>query len=108
MYIVLHGFDLKIAQAQEKHHTANEDQQRAIADHVNQIQAIQHKKVTFQVEKDVSTRPATESSVWDTWPFTNRHVPRENDLGKDNIVMIIDKTPPRWVLWISLLYSEDT
>ena len=26
--------------------------------------------------------------------FTNRHVPRENDLGKDNIVMIIEKTPP--------------
>ena len=67
--IVLHGFDLKIAQVQEKHHTENEDQQRAIADHENHIQAIQHGKVTFQVEKDVSTRPATEISVWDTWPF---------------------------------------
>ena len=60
-------------------------------DHQLAIQAIQHKNVTLQVQRDVY-RTQLQRCLDQIHDFIiNRHVPRANDPGKDNIAMIFEK-----------------
>ena len=57
----------------------------------NQIKAIQYENVALQAQRDVyqTQLQSYQDQIHD--PIINRHVPRTNDPGKDNIVMIIEK-----------------
>ena len=60
-------------------------------DHQLAIQAIQHENVTLQLQRDVYQTQLKRclDQIHDF--IINRHVPRANDPGKDNIVMIFEK-----------------
>ena len=68
-----------------------EDHQQAITGRDNQIQSIQHENLALQAQKDVyqSQLQRCQGQVRDL--IIDRHVPRANHPGKDNIVMIIEK-----------------
>ena len=57
----------------------------------NQIKAIQYENVALQAQRDVYQTQLQNYQDQIHDPIINRHVPRANDPGKDNIVMIIDK-----------------
>ena len=65
--------------------------QLAITDRDNQIQAIQYENLALQVQRHAyqTQLQRCQTQIHDL--ITNRHVPRANDPGKDNIVMIIEK-----------------
>ena len=57
----------------------------------NQILAMQYENVVLQAQRDVyqTQLQSYQDQIHDL--IINRHVPRANDPGKDNIVMIIEK-----------------
>ena len=65
--------------------------QLAITDRDNQIQAIQYENLALQVQQDAyqTQLQRCQTQIHDL--ITNRYVPRANDPGKDNIVMITEK-----------------
>ena len=65
--------------------------QLAIIDRYNKIQAIQHENVALQVQRDVYQTQLQQCQIQIHDLIINRHVPRSNDPGKDNIVMIFEK-----------------
>ena len=81
----------KIASDIEKHEQAiallNDDLQ----ERDNRIQAIQYENVTLQAQRDVYQARLQRCQDQTHDLITKRHVPRANDPGKDNIVMIIEK-----------------
>ena len=56
-----------------------------------QIQAIKHKKVVLQAQKDVYQAQLQRCLDQIRDLIINCHVPRANDPGKDNIAMVIEK-----------------
>ena len=82
--IVPHGFDARIPEIQEDH-------QQTITDRDNQIQAIPYNNVALQAQRDVYQAQLQRRQDQTHDLIINCHVPRANDPGKDNIVMIIEK-----------------
>ena len=82
--IVPHGFDARIPEIQEDH-------QQTITNRDNQIQAIPYENVALQARRNVyqAQLQRRQDQIHDL--IINCHVPRANDPGKDNIVMIIEK-----------------
>ena len=64
---------------------------QAIIGRENQIQAIQHENVASQVQRDVYLAQQQRCQDQTRDLIINGHVPRANDPGEDNIVMIIEK-----------------
>ena len=76
---------------EDDHQQAIKEKDVALAQCDNQIRAIQHENVALQAQKDVyqAKLQRCQDQIRDL--VINRHVPRGNDPGKDNIVMIIEK-----------------
>ena len=76
---------------EDDHQQAIKEKDVALAQCDNQIRAIQHENVTLQAQRDVyqAKLQRCQDQIRDL--VINRHVPRGNDPGKDNIVMIIEK-----------------
>ena len=76
---------------EDDHQQAIKEKDVALAQCDNQIRAIQHENVALQAQRDVyqAKLQRCQDQIRDL--VINRHVPRENDPGKDNIVMIIEK-----------------
>ena len=68
-----------------------EQHRQAITGGDNQIQAIQHENVALQVHRDVYLAQQQRCQDQTRDLIINGHVPRANDPGEDNIVMIIEK-----------------
>ena len=64
---------------------------QAIIGRENQIQAIQHENVASQVQRDVYLAQQQRCQDQTRDLIINGHVPRANNPGEDNIVMIIEK-----------------
>ena len=82
--IVQRGFYARIEERQEQH-------RQTITGSDNQIQAIQHGNVALQAQRDVyqAHLQRCQDQIRDF--IINRHVLRANDLGKDNIIIIVRK-----------------
>ena len=89
--IVPRGFDVRIEEIQEKHQQAIEEKDAAFAHCDNQVRAIQHENVALQAQKEVYQAQLQRYQDQTCDLIINRHVPRANDPGKDNTVMIIEK-----------------
>ena len=76
---------------EDNHQQAIKEKDVALAQCDNQIRAIQHENVALQAQRDVyqAKLQRYQDQIRDL--VINRHVPRGNDPGKDNIVMIIEK-----------------
>ena len=76
---------------EDDHQQAIKEKDVALAQCDNQIRAIQHENVALQAQRDVyqAKLQRCQDQIRDL--VNNRHVPRGNDPGKDNIVMIIEK-----------------
>ena len=82
--IIPGGFEARIEKIQEQH-------PQAITGRDNQIQVIQHENMAFQAQGDVYQAQLQRCQDQILGLIVNRHIPRANDPGKDNIVMIIEK-----------------
>ena len=76
---------------EEDHQQAIKEKDLALAQRDNQIQPIQHENVALQAQRDVYQAKLRRCQDQIRDLIINRHVPRGNDPGKDNIVMIIEK-----------------
>ena len=76
---------------EDNHQQAIKEKDVALAQCDNQIRAIQHENVALQAQRDVyqAKLQRCQDQIRDL--VINRHVPRGNGPGKDNIVMIIEK-----------------
>ena len=88
------GFDARIEEIQEKHRQDIEQKDAVIPLLNNYLQNREYEKVALQAQRDVyQAQPQNcQDQIRDF--IINRHVPRVNDPGKDNVVMIIEKTLP--------------
>ena len=68
-----------------------EQHRQAIIGRENQIQAIQDENVASQVQRDVYLAQQQRCQDQTRDLIINGHVPRANDPGEDNIIMIIEK-----------------
>ena len=76
---------------EDNHQQAIKEKDVALAQCDNQIRAIQHENVALQTQRDAyqAKLQRCQDQIRDL--VINRHVPRGNGPGKDNIVMIIEK-----------------
>ena len=88
------GFDARIEEIQEKHRQDIEQKDAVIPLLNNYLQNREYKKVALQAQRDVYQAQPQKCQDQIRDFIINRHVPRVNDPGKDNIVMIIEKTLP--------------
>ena len=88
------GFDARIEEIQEKHRKDIEQKDAVIPLLNNYLQNREYKKVALQAQRDVYQAQPQKCQDQIRDFIINRHVPRVNDPGKDNIVMIIEKTLP--------------
>ena len=88
------GFDARIEEIQEKHRQDIKQKDAVIPLLNNYLQNLEYEKVALQAQRDVyQAQPQKfQDQIRDF--IINRQVPRVNDSGKDNIVMIIEKTLP--------------
>ena len=88
------GFDARIEEIQEKHRQDIKQKDAVIPLLNNYLQNLEYEKVALQAQRDVyQAQPQKcQDQIHDF--IINRQVPRVNDPGKDNIVMIIEKTLP--------------
>ena len=88
------GFDARVEEIQEKHRQDIEQKDAVIPLLNNYLQNREYKKVVLQAQRDVYQAQPQKCQDQIRDFIINRHVPRVNDPGKDNIVMIIEKTLP--------------
>ena len=88
------GFDARVEEIQEKHRQDIEQKDAVIPLLNNYLQNREYKKVALQAQRDVYQAQPQKCQDQIRDFIINRHVPRVNDPGKDNIVMIIEKTLP--------------
>ena len=88
------GFDARIEEIQEKHRQDIEQKDAVIPLLNNYLQNREYEKVALQAQRDVYQAQPQKCQDQIRDFIINRHVPRVNDPGKDNIVMIIEKTLP--------------
>ena len=88
------GFDARIEEIQEKHRQDIEQKDAVIPLLNNYLQNREYKKMALQAQRDVYQAQPQKCQDQIRDFIINRHVPRVNDPGKDNIVMIIEKTLP--------------
>ena len=88
------GFDARIEEIQEKHRQDIKQKDAVIPLLNNYLQNLEYEKVALQAQRDVyQAQPQKfQDQIRDF--IINCQVPRVNDSGKDNIVMIIEKTLP--------------
>ena len=87
--IVPRGFDARIEEIQEKHQQAIEEKDAAIALLNDDLKKCEHDNVTLQAQRDVYKYQLQKCQ--DITHLRTRYVDHAKDLGKDNIVMIIEK-----------------
>ena len=88
------GFDARVEEIQEKHRQDIEQKDAVIPLLNNYLQNREYEKVALQAQRDVYQAQPQKCQDQIRDFIINRHVPRVNDPGKDNIVMIIEKTLP--------------
>ena len=88
------GFDARVEEIQEKHRQDIEQKDAVIPLLNNYLQNREYKKMALQAQRDVYQAQPQKCQDQIRDFIINRHVPRVNDPGKDNIVMIIEKTLP--------------
>ena len=88
------GFDARVEEIQEKHRQDIEQKDAVIPLLNNYLQNREYKKVALQAQRDVYQAQPQKCQDQIRDFIINRHVPRVNDPGKDNIVMIIEKALP--------------
>ena len=88
------GFDARVEEIQEKHRQDIEQKDAVIPLLNNYLQNREYKKVALQAQRDVYQAQPQKCQDQIRDFIINRHVPRVNDPGKDNVVMIIEKTLP--------------
>ena len=88
------GFDARIEEIQEKHRQDIEQKDAVIPLLNNYLQNREYEKVALQAQRDVYQAQPQKCQDQIRDFIINRHVPRVNDPGKNNIVMIIEKTLP--------------
>ena len=88
------GFDARIEEIQEKHRQDIVQKDAVIPLLNNYLQNREYEKVALQAQRDVYQAQPQKCQDQIRDFIINRHVPRVNDPGKDNIVMIIEKTLP--------------
>ena len=75
----------QLTRKMEKHH------QQAIKERDNQIQATKYENVALQAQRDVYQAQLLRCQGQIRNIIINRCVPRANNPGKDNIVMVVEK-----------------
>ena len=88
------GFDARVEEIQEKHRQDIEQKDAVIPLLNNYLQNREYEKVALQAQRDVYQAQPQKCQDQIRDFIIHRHVPRVNDPGKDNIVMIIEKTLP--------------
>ena len=88
------GFDARIEEIQEKHRQDIKQKDAVIPLLNNYLQNLEYEKVALQAQRDVYQAQPQKCQDQIRDFIINRQVPRVNDPGKDNIVMIIEKTLP--------------
>ena len=88
------GFDARIEEIQEKHRQDIKQKDAVIPLLNNYLQNLESEKVALQAQRDVYQAQPQKCQDQIRDFIINRQVPRVNDPGKDNIVMIIEKTLP--------------
>ena len=88
------GFDARIEEIQEKHRQDIEQKDAVIPLLNTYLQNREYKKMALQAQRYVYQAQPQKCQDQIRDFIINRHVPRVNDPGKDNIVMIIEKTLP--------------
>ena len=88
--IVPHAFDARIEEIQEKHQRAIEEKDAALALLNDDLQNRKYENVALKAQRDVYKDQLQKCQDIITHLKT-RYVPSAKDIGKDNIVMIIEK-----------------
>ena len=84
------GFDVRIEEIQEKHRRAIEEKDAALALLNDDLQNRKYENVALEAQRDVYKDQLQKCQDIITHLKT-RYVPSAKDIGKDNIVMIIEK-----------------